>query len=142
MCAFEVLALHCSFPNCHHFSEQRKCVALNRNSRSSTGTHLSEQRRCSSAHGRRAAHVPKLPLLVSKLRSVTVGEDHMITSSASNCCRTSLLARTVGPYANSRACLASPGGAYFCRFFVSDPTFSMSWRSYRGLALEIQSVSF
>ena len=79
MCAFEVLALHCSFPNCHHFSEQRKCVALNRNSRSSTGTHLSEQRRCSSAHGRRAAHVPKLPLLVSKLRSVTVGEDHMIT---------------------------------------------------------------
>ena len=78
-------------------------------SRSGTGTHLSEQRRCSSAHGRRAAHVPKLwyaancdavncdaslciqssvsshmPLLVSKLRSVTVGKDHVTTSSASN----------------------------------------------------------
>ena len=51
---------HCSFPNCHHFSEQRKCFALNRKSRSGTGTHLSEQRRCSSAHGRLAAHVPKL----------------------------------------------------------------------------------
>ena len=60
LCAFELRALHCSFPNCHHFSEQRKCFALNRKSPSGTGTHLSEQRRCSSAHGRRAAHVPKL----------------------------------------------------------------------------------
>jgi hypothetical protein len=133
---FRAATVHCSFPNCHHFSEQRKCFALNRKSRSGTGTHLSEQRRFSSAHGRRAAHVPKLwyqhfrlltssafvvlaafrlicrcyaasseaslaeeacdhlvciqsgvsshmPLLVSKLRSVTVAEDHMITSSAS-----------------------------------------------------------
>ena len=101
---------HCSFPNCHHFSEQRKCFALNRKSRSGTGTHLSEQRRCSSAHGRLAAHVPKLwyrhfvsshmPLLVSKLRSVTVGEDHVITSTASNFCRAFVVARKVVPYAN------------------------------------------
>ena len=93
-----------------HFSEQRKCFALNRKSRSGTGTHLSEQRRCSSAHGRLAAHVPKLwyrhfvsshmPLLVSKLRSVTVGEDHVITSSASNFCRPFVVARTMVPYAN------------------------------------------
>ena len=34
--------------------------ALNRKSRRGTGTHLSEQRRRSSAHGRRAAHVPTL----------------------------------------------------------------------------------
>ena len=54
------VALHCSLPNCHHFSEQRKCFALNRKSRSGTGTHLSEQRRCSNAHGRRAAQMPKL----------------------------------------------------------------------------------
>ena len=57
---FRAATVHCSFPNCHHFSEQRKCVALNRKSRSGIGTHLSEQRRFSSAHGRRAAHVPKL----------------------------------------------------------------------------------
>lgn len=44
----------------YHFSEQRKCFVSKRKSQSGTGTHLSEQRRRCSAHGRRAAHVPKL----------------------------------------------------------------------------------
>ena len=48
------------YPNCHHFSQQSKCFALNRKSRSGTGTHLSEQRRCSSAHGGQAAHTSML----------------------------------------------------------------------------------
>ena len=38
------------FRSYHHFSEQRKCVAVRRKSRSCTSTHPSEQRRCSSAH--------------------------------------------------------------------------------------------
>ena len=57
---FRAAGLTLQFPNCHHFSEQRKCFALNGKSRSGTGTHLSEQRRCSSAHGRRAAHASML----------------------------------------------------------------------------------
>ena len=40
------------------------------------------------------------PLLVSKLRSVIVGEDDVITSSASNFRRAFVLARKVVPYAN------------------------------------------
>ena len=41
---------------CGTASEQRKCFALNRKSRSGAGAHLSEQRKCSSVHKRRAAH--------------------------------------------------------------------------------------
>jgi len=41
-----------------------------------------------------------MPLLRSKLRSVTVGEDHVITSIASNLLEPFVLARKVHPYAN------------------------------------------
>jgi hypothetical protein len=70
-CSRAEVALHCNLPNCHHFSEQRKCFALNRKWRSGTGTHLSEQRRCCSAHGRRAGHVPKLPYTVASRTAIT-----------------------------------------------------------------------
>ena len=83
-----------------------------------------------------------MPLLRSKLKSVAVGEDDVITSSASNFCRASWVAREVAPYANSRTCLASLGGVYFCNSFASDPSLSTSCPSYKRLALEIQSLPF
>jgi hypothetical protein len=64
----------------------QQCSPANKKTRSGTSTHLSEQRRCCSADGGLAAHLisSHMPLLRSKLRSVTVGEDHVITSFASN----------------------------------------------------------
>ena len=69
--------------------------------RSGTSTHLSEKRRCCSADGGLAAHLisSHMLLLRSKLRSVTVGEDHIITSVASNLLEPLVLATKVDPYA-------------------------------------------
>jgi hypothetical protein len=67
----------------------QQCSPANKKTRSGTSTHLSEQRRCCSADGGLAAHLisSHMPLLRSKLRSDTVGEDHVITSFASNLLR-------------------------------------------------------
>ena len=142
--------LHCSIPNRHHFSEKRKCFALNRKSRSGTGTHLSEKRRCSSAHGLRAAHVPKLryqhfvsnaPVTqqAEKRRCRTGPCDHLIRiqflPSVCGC-------KKSGSLRQFEDISRKPGRRVFLYFVASDPTFSMSCPSYKGLALEIQSLPF
>jgi hypothetical protein len=98
-----------------HLSEQRRCYSararldaqmmsekkrnaqgstekMNWKARGGTGTHL----RCTSI----SSH---MPLLRSKLRSVTVAEDHVITSTASKMREPFELASKVNACANSNA---------------------------------------
>ena len=117
---------------------------------SGTGTHLSKQRRCSSAQDRRAAHVPKLwyKHFVSYAFASQQAEkrhcrrgpcDHLICiqllSRQLDCKKSASVRQLVGM---SRM----PGRRVFLYFFASGPTFSMSCPSHKRLALEVQRVPF
>ena len=117
---------------------------------SGTGTHLSEQRRCSSAQDRRAAHVPKLwykHFVSYAFASQQAEKRHCRRGPCDHLIRIQFLpsvcgCKKSGSVRQLEDMSRKPGRRVFLYFFASDPTFSISCRSYKRLAVEIQSLPF